>query len=154
MSDVVILTAKTYGFEEAVNLTENVTANWQPKNDSDKAELTKLHSDLYQNWLNALFEGGNIQEAWQVSERGGEQLPDDLNIYLFGVKLALAENDWATAEGLLSAKNYPPALREQVRSLQSQISELKGLEGKILIRFVPGARQIPVSASLNQGTSG
>jgi clan AA aspartic protease (TIGR02281 family) len=67
--------------------------------------------------------------------------------------LALAENDWATAEGLLSAKNYPSALREQVRSLQSQISELKGQEGKILIRFVPGARQIPVTASLNQGTS-
>jgi len=153
MSDVVILTSKTYGFEEAVNLTENVTASWQPKKDSDKAELTKLHSDLYQNWLNALFEGGNIQDAWQVYERGGQELPDDLNIYLFGVKLALAENDWATAEGLLSAKNYPPALREQVRSLQSQISELKGLEGKILIRFVPGARQIPVTASLNQGTS-
>jgi clan AA aspartic protease (TIGR02281 family) len=153
MSDVVILTAKTYGFEEAVNLTENVTANWQPKNDPDKAELTKLHSDLYQNWLNALLEGGDIQDGWQVYERGGQKLPDDLSIYLFGVKLALAENDWATAEGLLAAKNYPPALKEQVRNLQSQISELKGQEGKILIRFVPGARQIPVSASLNQGTS-
>jgi len=152
MSDVVILTAKTYGFEEAVNLTESVTANWQPKKDPDKAQLTKLHSDLYQNWLNSLFEGGDIQDAWQVYERGGQQLPDDLNIHLFGVKLALAENDWATAEGLLSAKNYPSALREQVRGLQSQISELKGQEGKILIRFVPGARQIPVSASLNQGT--
>ena len=153
MSDVVILTAKTYGFEEAANLTENITANWQPKNDPDRAQLTKLHSDLYQNWLNALFEGGDIQDAWQVYERGGQQLPDDLNIHLFGVKLALAENDWATAEGLLSAKNYPSALREQVRNLQSQISELKGQEGKILIRFVPGARQIPVTASLNQGTS-
>jgi clan AA aspartic protease (TIGR02281 family) len=153
MSDVVILTAESYGFEEAVNLTENVILNWQPKKDPDKVQLTKLHSDLYQNWLNVLLEGGEIQDAWQVYERGGRQLPDDPSIHLYGVKLALAENDWATAERLLSAQNYPPALKEQVRSLQSQISELKGQEGKILIRFVPGARQIPVTASLNQGIS-
>jgi clan AA aspartic protease (TIGR02281 family) len=153
MSDVVILTAESYGFEEAVNLTENVIANWQPKKDPDKAQLTKLHSDLYQNWLNVLLEGGDIQYAWQVYDRGGQQLPDDLNLHLFGVKLALSENDWATAERLLAAKNYPPALKEQVGRLQAQISELKGQEGKILIRFVPGARQIPVTASLNQGTS-
>jgi clan AA aspartic protease (TIGR02281 family) len=153
MSDVVILTAESYGFEEAVNLTENVIANWQPQKDPDKAQLAKLHSDLYQNWLNVLLEGGDIQYAWQVYERGGQQLPDDLNLHLYGVKLALAENDWATAERILSAQNYPPALKEQVASLQSQISELKGQEGKILIRFVPGARQIPVTASLNRGTS-
>ena len=153
MSDVVILTAESYGFEEAVNLTENVTENLVPKNDREKIQLTKLHSSLYQNWLNAMLEGGDIQDAWQVYERGGQQLPDDLNIHLFGVKLALAENDWAAAEELLSAKDYPPALREQVRSLQSQISELKGQQGKIVIRFTPGTQQIPVLASLNQGTS-
>lgn len=153
MSDVVILTAENYGFEEAVDLTENVTENLVPKNDREKMLLTQLHSSLYQNWLNATLESGNIQEAWQVYERGGQQLPEDLNIHLFGVKLALAENDWATAEELLAAKDYPPALREQVRSLQSQISELKGQQGKIVIRFAPGTRHIPVLASLNQGTS-
>ena len=153
MSDVVILTAESYGFEEAVDLTENVIDNLVPKNDSEKIQMVKLHSNLYQNWLNAMLEGGDIQEAWQVYERGGQQLPDDLNIYLFGVKLALAEDDWAAAEELLSAKDYPPALSEQVKSLQSQISELKGQQGKIVIRFAPGTQQIPVLASLNQGTS-
>ena len=150
MSDVVILTAESYGFEEAVDLTENVIVNWQPQKDADKAQLAKLHSDLYLNWLNILLEGGDIQDAWQVYERGGQQLPDDLNLHLYGVKLALAENDWATAERLLLSRNYPPALKGQVGILQSQISELKGQEGKILIRFVPGARLIPVTASLNQ----
>jgi len=152
LSDVVILTAESYGFEEAVNLTENVIENGQPKKDSEKTQLTELHSGLYQNWLNALLEGGNIQKAWQVYERGGQQLPDDLNIYLFGVRLALAENDWTTAEALLTAKDYPAALRDQVSFLQKQISELKGQQGKIAIRFVPGSRLIPVTASLNQGT--
>jgi clan AA aspartic protease (TIGR02281 family) len=152
LTDVVVLTAESYGFEEALNLTENVIENGQPKKDPEKTQLTELHSGLYQNWLNALLEGGNIQKAWQVYERGGQQLPDDLNIYLFGVRLALAENDWTTAEALLTAKDYPAALRDQVSLLQKQISELKGQQGKIAIRFVPGSRLIPVTAALNQGT--
>ena len=153
MSDVVILTMESYGYEEAINLTENVIVNWQPRKDADKVRLTKLHSDLYLNWLNVLLEGGDIQDAWQVYERGGQQLPDDLNLHLYGVRLALAENDWATAERLLLSKKYPPDLKGQVGILQSQISELKGQEGKILIRFLPGARLIPVTASLNQEIS-
>jgi clan AA aspartic protease (TIGR02281 family) len=153
MSDVVILTAESFGLEEAVNLTENAIEDLKPKNNREKMQLNDLHSGLYQNWLNALLEGGDILDAWRVYERGGRQLPDDLNIHLFGVKLALNEDDWETAEKLLAAKDYPPALSDQVRSLQSQISELKGQQGKILIRFSPGTRQIPVTASINQGTS-
>jgi clan AA aspartic protease (TIGR02281 family) len=152
LSDVVILTEGRYGFEEAVNLTESVIENVQPKNDREKIQLAELHSGLYQNWLNALLESGDIQKAWQVYERGIRQRPDDLNIYLFGVKLALAENDWTTAEELITAKDYPAALRDQVNSLQKQISELKGQQGKIAIRFEPGSRLIPVTAFLNQGT--
>jgi clan AA aspartic protease (TIGR02281 family) len=153
MSDVVVLTVKSFGLEEAVNLTENAIEDMEPKSNREKTQLNELHSGLYQNWLNALLEGGDIQDAWRVYERGGRQLPDDLNIYLFGVKLALAEDDWAAAEKLLAANDYPPALRDQVRSLQSQISELKGQQGKIIIRFAPGTRQIPVTASINQVTS-
>ena len=152
LSDLVILTAESYGFEEAVNLTENVIESGQLQKDRERTQLTELHAGLYQNWLNALLEGGYIQKAWQVYERGGQQLPDDLNIYLFGVKLALAENDWMTAEALLTAKDYPAALRDQVSILQMQISELKDQQGKIAIRFVPGSRLIPVTASLNEGT--
>jgi clan AA aspartic protease (TIGR02281 family) len=152
LSDVVILTEGRYGFEEALNLTESVIENVQPKNDREKIQLAELHSGLYQNWLNALLESGDIQKAWQVYERGIRQRPDDLSIYLFGVKLALAENDWPTAEELITAKDYPAALRDQVSSLQKQISELKGQQGKIAIRFEPGSRLIPVTASLNQGT--
>jgi len=152
-SDVVILAAESFGLEEAVNLIESARQDFKPKSDREKAQIDELQSGLYKDWLNALLEGGDIQDAWRVYERGGRQLPDDLNIYLFGVKLALAEEDWATAERLLAAKDYPAAIRDQVRSLQSQISELKAQQGKIVIRFTPGTRQIPVSASINQGTS-
>ena len=153
ISDVVILTAESFGLEVAVNLTENAIEDLKLKSNREKVKLSELHSGLYQNWLNALLEGGDIQDAWRVYERGGRQRPEDLNIHLFGVKLALTEDDWETAERILAAKDYPPALGDQVRSLQTQISELKGQQGKILIRFAPGTRQIPVTASINQGTS-
>jgi clan AA aspartic protease (TIGR02281 family) len=153
MSEVVMLTAEMLGPEDAINLTENVIEDLEPKSNREKAQLNELHSGLYQKWLNRLLEGGDIQDAWRVYERGGRQRPDDLDIHLFGVKLALTEDDWETAQRLLEAKEYPPALRDQVTSLQSQISELKGQQGKILIRFAPGTRQIPVTASINQTTS-
>jgi clan AA aspartic protease (TIGR02281 family) len=72
---------------------------------------------------------------------------------LFGVKLALAEGDWETAERLLAAREYPPAMGNEVRGLQSVISELKGRASMIVIRFLPGTRQIPVTASLNRDIS-
>jgi clan AA aspartic protease (TIGR02281 family) len=152
LSDVVILTAENFGPGEAVNLTESVIENFEPKSNREKAQLNELHSGLYQNWLGALFEAGNIDGAWRIYERGSRQLPDDLNIYLYGVRLALAESDWETAEGLLAAKIFPAALRDQVRILQVQIEELKGQQGKIVIQFTPGTRQIPVTAAINQET--
>ena len=150
MLDVVVLTAQSGGQEEGIDLMENAIETITPKNDQERAQLNELHSGLYQSWLDEMLEGGDIQTGWQVYARGGQQLPDDLNIYLFGVKLALAENDWETAERVLAAKNYPPALKNEVRGLQSIISELKGQEAKIVIRFAPGTRQIPVTASVNQ----
>jgi clan AA aspartic protease (TIGR02281 family) len=153
MLDVVILTAESFGPQEAVNLTESVIEDLEPKSNREKIQLNELHSGLYQKWLNTMFESGDIDGAWRVYERGRRQRPDDLNIYLFGVRLALAENDWETAETLLAAKDYPAALRDQVRILQAQIAELKGQQGKIVIQFTPGTRQIPVTAAINQGTS-
>ncbi|MGD9054753.1 MAG: retroviral-like aspartic protease family protein [Desulfobacterales bacterium] len=148
--DVVALTVESNGQEEALNLMETASESIAPKDDQEKTRLNELQSGLYQSWLSELLEGGVIEEGWQVYARGGQQLPDDLNIYLFGVKLALAEGDWETAERLLAAREYPPAMGSEVRGLQSVISELKGQASMIVIRFVPGTRQIPVTASLNQ----
>ncbi|MGD8941822.1 MAG: retroviral-like aspartic protease family protein [Desulfobacterales bacterium] len=150
MLDVVALTVESNGQEEALNLMEAAGESIAPKDDQDKTRLNELQSGLYQSWLNDLLEGGDAQEGWQVYARGSQQLPDDLDIYLFGVKFALAEGDWETAEQLLAAREYPPAMGSEVRGLQSVIAELKGQASMIVIRFVPGTRQIPVTASLNQ----
>ena len=69
-----------------------------------------------------------------------------------GVQLALAENNWAEAERLLALKEYPSSLNDKVQNLQSQISEIKAQEGKIVIQFTPGTRRIPATAILNRNT--
>jgi clan AA aspartic protease (TIGR02281 family) len=149
LMDIGRATAQGYGIEDAVNLTESVMAGLPPVAEEDDDKLEKFFSDLYQNWITILFKNGNLREAWRAYRLGSQELPDDADIHLMGVELALAENDWAQAEELLFMREYPSALNDKVRNLQAQISELKAQQGKIVINFTPGTRQIPLTAVLN-----
>ncbi len=150
LEDVVGATVEGYDFEEAVELSEDVAGRIQLPDSKDKMQLKQLRSRLYQNWITSLIENGDTPGAWNAYELGRQSLPDDLKIHLLGVRLALAENDWAAAERLIAMKEYPSTLQDQVQNLQAQISDLKGQEGKIVIQFTPGTRNIPVTALLNQ----
>ncbi|UCD80413.1 MAG: retroviral-like aspartic protease family protein [Desulfobacterales bacterium] len=145
-------TVQSYGFEGAIELTENVADGLSALNEQDLALLNEIFSELYQNWISTLFNQGNLQAAWRAYRSAGRKLPDDLNVHLMGVQLALAENNWAEAEELLAMKEYPAELKDKIQNLQNQISELKAQEGKIVIEFTPGSRQIPVTAVLNRNT--
>ena len=149
LMDIGQATAQGYGFEEAINLTDNVIAGLPSSFEPDRVTLGKFFSGLYQNWITSLFKNGNLRGAWQAYRLGSQELPDDADIHLMGVQLALAENDWAGAEELLVMREYPSSLNDKVRNLQTQISELKAQEGKIIINFTPGTRQIPLTAVLN-----
>jgi clan AA aspartic protease (TIGR02281 family) len=150
INDVASATVEGYDFEEATELTEDIADRIQLQDSKEKILLIELRSSLYQNWIANLLENGDTQGGRHAFELGSQSLPDDLKIHLLGVRLALAENDWAAAEKLLSMKEYPSSLGDQVRSLQAQISDLKGQEGKIVIQFAPGNRNITVTAILNQ----
>ena len=149
LMDIGQATAQGYGFEEAINLTANVVAGLPSALEPDRVTLGKFFSGLYQNWITSLYKNGNLRGAWQAYRLGSQELPDDADIHLMGVQLALAENDWAGAEELLVMREYPSSLNDKVRNLQTQISELKAQEGKIIINFTPGTRQIPLTAVLN-----
>ena len=145
-------TAQGYGFEEAIELVENVVDGLPTISEPDSIRLTKFFSELYQNWITGLFKQGNLQGAWRAYRIGVRRLPDDVNIHLMGVQLALAENNWAEAEELLAMKDYPASLSDKIKNLQNQISDLKGQEGKIVVNFDPGSRQIPLTAVLNRSS--
>jgi clan AA aspartic protease (TIGR02281 family) len=145
-------TAQSYGYEGAIELAGNVADGLPALSERDAAVLTKTFSDLYLNWITTLSSQGNLPAAWRAYRLAVRRLPDDLNVYLMGVQLALAENNWAEAEEILAAKEYPAFLNDRVQNLQNQISELKAQEGKIVIEFTPGSRQIPVTAVINRNT--
>ena len=145
-------TAQSYGFEDGIELAENVVEQLAPIMRQDSVLLSQFFSELYQNWIVGLYNKGSFQGAWRAYRIGSRQLPDDLGIHLLGVQLALAETNWAEAEELLAEKEYPDSMRDKVQSLRNQISELKAQEGKIIISFSPGSRHIPVSAILNRDT--
>ena len=143
-------TARGYGFEEATDLSRNVLAGLTTVDESDEELLKPYFSGLYQNWIAASLKNGNLQDAWRAYRLASREFPDSAEIHLMGVELALAENNWAEAEELLAARDYPASLDDKVKNLQNRISELKGQEGKIVINFVPGTRQIPLNAILNR----
>jgi clan AA aspartic protease (TIGR02281 family) len=149
VADVLNATVEGYDFEEATELAGDLADRIPLTDSQEKTRLAELRSGLYRNWITRMLDQGDIQDGWHAYEMGSQRLPNDLNIHLLGVRLALAENDWATAERLLAMKEYPLSLSDQVRLLQAQISELKGQEGKIVIQFAPGTRAIQVAATLN-----
>ena len=112
--------------------------------------LRKLQAALYRDWLLRLITDGNAYDAQQLHREATERFPGDPWIYLAGVELALQDEDWVQAESLLAARNYPPELRDTVSRLQRTISAMKSQEGKIVIRFRPGSRSIPVVARLGR----
>ena len=147
--DVAGATQEGYGFGAAVDLIENMLADPAAFNGTRPAELDDTLRRLYQQWLSALIQSSDFQTARQVFGRAETGFPRDPRIHLMGVELALALSDWPTAERLLSMQAYPTDLANQVKVLQNEIASLKSEAGKIVIRFAPGSKQIPVTAVLS-----
>jgi aspartyl protease family protein len=152
LMDVARATAQSYGYEDAIDLTDNVADSLPQLSKHEAAELNKFFTTLYQSWIADQFKKGYLEAALRAYRLGSRKFPNDLDIHLAGVQLALAANDWVEAEKLLAMKDYPPSLDDKVQNLRAQISEQKGQEGKIVIQFTPGSRQIPATAILNRST--
>jgi len=75
--------------------------------------------------------------------------PDDPELRLLGVEVAVLEKDFGRAADLLAAKSYPPAFSDKVRTLERLVEEGRRDEDSVTIRFNPGDKLIPVHAVLN-----
>lgn len=140
---------KVYGVEPAVNFIEGPGAEIQQSIKGATPHVDRLHAYLYFTWISDLLDNGDTIKGWQIFNRAGNRVKDSVEIHLLGVELALADQDWATAESLLYQKKYSPSFREKVVLLANRISKLKGVENKIVINFQPGSKEIPATATLN-----
>jgi clan AA aspartic protease (TIGR02281 family) len=150
LMDVIMATAQSYGYESALELAEDVGEYIKQKLGREIPQLDRLHSQLFKNWIRELIKNRDLQNGLQAFEKGSETFPDDPEIHLLGVELALAGEDWAEAEKLLYMRDYPKSLTDRAKILGTRISELKSRVGKIVIRFAPGSGRITVRAVVNR----
>ncbi len=75
--------------------------------------------------------------------------PDDPELRLLGVEVAVLEKNFGRAADLLGARPYPPAFSDKVRTLERLVEEGRRDEDSVTIRFNPGEKLIPVHAVLN-----
>ncbi len=149
LSDVAYAVMKSDGYENAVQLLEVVLNNISLEKEAEKSRLDQLHSEFYQGWITELMENRNIADASLALDSAVNIFPEDPDIYLLRVRIALENNDWEEAERLLLSRRYPMSLQGIVKNLENWISKLKSLEGKIVVRFSPGSKYIPVHGDLN-----
>jgi len=149
LADVAYAVMKSGGYENAVQLMDAFRESIFLEKGAEKSRLDELHSESYQGWIMELIEDGNIADAGLALDAADNIFPEDPLIHLLGVRLALENNDWEGAERLLLLRQYPMFLQGRVKNLENLISKLKSLEGKIVVRFAPGSKYIPVHGDLN-----
>lgn len=149
LPSIIYSAANRYGYKNGIQLLETVSENLNSNSLSLKTALIEIHARLYKEWIQSLLDTGDIRTGWQIFIQGKEYHPNDYEIQLLGVELALAEMDWQEAERLLNAMDFPAYLSNKLRNLYARVSDLKAQEGKIEIRFPPGHKVIPVTARLN-----
>jgi clan AA aspartic protease (TIGR02281 family) len=147
---VIKTTRQVYGHENALWLLEDVMERWPAGDPVALDRFAVFRSNLYQDWIRVSIADEDSMRAWQIFERVHTLFPDDPQIALLGARLALKENDWQTAERLLQGMLFPSELADDIQIVQMRISALKAQENKIVIRFNPGSKQIPVNATLNE----
>ena len=110
--------------------------------DAVEVELAKasLHKILNERGFGGL----------DIFEEASRLAPDDLELHLLGVEVAVLEKKWGRAGDLLQAKQYPTALSDKVRTLERLVDEGRRDEDSVTIRFNPGDKLIPVYAFLNK----
>jgi clan AA aspartic protease (TIGR02281 family) len=149
VTDLAAIARKTGDYAYALALVNSFETSFD-SGVVQRQKIDVLQAALYRGWLNQLIVEGDINDARLIYEEAIDHFPQDAAIHLAGVELALQLQNWPLAERLLAARNYPVELRETVRRLQQGISELKTQEDKIVIRYAPGSRTIPVTARLDR----
>jgi predicted aspartyl protease len=86
----------------------------------------------------------------EIFDEASRLAPDDLELHLLGVEVAVLEKKWGRAGDLLQAKQYPTALSDKARTLERLVDEGRREEDSAVIRFNPGDKLIPVFATLNK----
>jgi clan AA aspartic protease (TIGR02281 family) len=150
--DVAAVIKSVYGYEAAIREIEDTGLSIIRNQGSSVPAFSKLHAELYREWLQSLVSEGSVDRGLQTFDAAKTYFSDDPYIHLLGVELEILNGDWEEAERLLYMRTYPPELQDRFSLLALRISEMKGEEEEIVVRFPSRSGRIVVTAVVN-GTS-
>lgn len=149
LKDATLARVKAYDHWRAVQYLERLKRNIFSGGESSPADLDVFHAQLYKDWIKQSIDDKYYHSGRIGFEAGKSLFPNDVDLHLLGVELALAEKDWERAEELLKMRAYPQEFQEKADSLESLIEKKIEEEVAVVIRFNPGSKRIPVKARLN-----
>ncbi|UCE42752.1 MAG: aspartyl protease family protein [Candidatus Aminicenantes bacterium] len=150
VQDSVLARVETADFNLAIQFLEKIKNNIYDIKGQGISGLDQFHAKLYKDWLRNILDKGGYYSGMVAFEEAKRHFPDDIELHLLGVEVALADKNWARARELLQMRDYPETMRDWIGELENEIQDVQENEGAITIRFNPGAKHIPVKVFLNR----
>ena len=149
VKDSVLARIESEDYRKALQFLERLKINIFERRGKGISGLDQFHAKLYKDWLRDILNQGGYYSGMVAFEEAKRVFPDDIELHLLGVEVALTEKNWNRARELLQMRDYPESMRDWVNELENNIQEVQENEGAVTIRFNPGAKHIPVKVYLN-----
>ena len=148
VKDAVLALAKSRDYEIAIEGLERLEKKLGETGNLKPADLGPFKGQLYRDWLRQIIDK-NGPGGIEAFEKAKLAFPNDVEIHLMGVEIAIMDKNWPRATEFLQMRSYPDDLSERVKMLDNLIQEGQKDEGVAVLRFDPGTDHIPVQAFLN-----
>jgi clan AA aspartic protease (TIGR02281 family) len=149
LKDSVSARVENEDYNRAIQYLERIEKEIYELKGKGISGFDRFHAELYRDWLRHILDRGSYYSGMVAFEHAKRQFPNDLEIHLLGVEMALEEKNWSRARELLQMRDYPANMRDWVGELENEIQEVQETEGAVTIRFSPGSKHIPVKVYLN-----
>jgi clan AA aspartic protease (TIGR02281 family) len=146
--DAVLALVRMRGHENAILELERLEKKTSIARFLRPAEWSQFKLELYREWLRETIDRRRAG-GLDAFEKAKLAFPNDVEIHLMGVEIAIQEKNWARASEFLAMRQYPEALAGRAKMLENLIQEGQKDEGVAVLRFDPGTDHIPVEAYVN-----
>jgi len=148
VKDAVLALVKSRDYGIAIEGLDRLEKKLAETGNLKTADLTAFRGQLYKDWLRQIIDR-NGAGGIEAFEKAKLAFPNDVEIHLMGVEIAIKEKDWPRATEFLQMRGYPDLLADRAKMLENLIQDGQKDEGIAVLRFDPGTDHIPVQAFLN-----
>ncbi|MFO7732612.1 MAG: retropepsin-like aspartic protease [Candidatus Aminicenantes bacterium] len=150
VKDAVLAVLAVEDYNRALRHLERLKAGLSalPRATRALAGLDAFHAKLYKDWIRQIVEKGGYYSGESAYEEARQAFPDDAEIHLLGVEVALAANDHELAEERLRAREYRAKDKEWADRLAARLQAHEESQ-TVVIRFGPREQQIKLDAKIN-----